>query len=481
LDGKTATTDNEGQAVIKSRVGHRTLAVTKKYYKDQNSKVLVAISKQKIPPQIKLEATGRQVPISVTNRVGGAVLANALIKAAGTEAQTDSNGNVSIVLPAEQTAVEATIEAAGFNPAKVSIIVTDQPVTENTFSLIPAGKIFFLSKKSGTLDVVKTDLDGSNRITVLSGTGKEEDYGTALLESRDWKYLVLKSKRDDKVKLYLIETDTGKTTTLDEGDEVNFSPVGWYGEQFIYTVERTKLKDWEPKKQSLKSFNAKTQKITILDEAAGEGTDSNNYTHETYTGVFIAGDRVVYGKYWQRSYYSSSINNGKKASINSVQPDGSNKKTLREFDADRPGGLRYIYSHSYKPQKIYFDVTDDTGNDRWYYEASPTAVKDAAISDNDLYRGYPSYVISPNSKSALWTEQRDGKSALILGDSQGDNGKAIAYLSEFSAYSWYSDNYLVVSKHSNELYLMPVAGVQNETDLLKISDYTQSNNYQYGY
>jgi hypothetical protein len=41
-------------------------------------------------------------------------------------------------------------------------------------------------------------------------------------------------------------------------------------------------------------------------------------------------------------------------------------------------------------------------------------------------------------------------------------------LSDYDTYGWYSDNYLLVSKNSSELYVMDKAGKQTA---LKISDY----------
>jgi len=38
--------------------------------------------------------------------------------------------------------------------------VTDQAVPANTFSVTPAGKLYFLSKRTGQINVMKSDLDG---------------------------------------------------------------------------------------------------------------------------------------------------------------------------------------------------------------------------------------------------------------------------------------------------------------------------------
>jgi len=47
---------------------------------------------------------------------------------------------------------------------------------------------------------------------------------------------------------------------------------------------------------------------------------------------------------------------------------------------------------------------------------------------------------------------------LIVGDQSGQNNSTVASQSDFSAYGWFSDKYLLVSKDSSELDVMSVKG-----------------------
>src|SRR5205085_4643278 len=121
--------------------------------------------------------------------------------------------------------------------------------------------VYFLSKASGKIDIIKTNLDGTDRKTVLAGTGKEDQRNTVLLASKDWKYLALQSRRDSKLaKLYLIDTSTDKLSTIDEGD-ADFVLAGWKNHYFIYEVDRNGKNVWETNQQALKSFNADNQQL----------------------------------------------------------------------------------------------------------------------------------------------------------------------------------------------------------------------------
>jgi hypothetical protein len=94
---------------------------------------------------------------------------------------------------------------------------------------------------------------------------------------------------------------------------------------------------------------------------------------------------------------------------------------------------------------------------------------------------YPTYLLSPSGSKTFWADPRDGKYSLIVGDAEGKNGKQIAELSDYNAYGWYTDDYVLVSKGSSELYILPAAG----GTALKVTDYHKPGfdlrGYGYGY
>jgi hypothetical protein len=47
-----------------------------------------------------------------------------------------------------------------------------------------------------------------------------------------------------------------------------------------------------------------------------------------------------------------------------------------------------------------------------------------------------------------------------VADSLGGSKKTIAELSDYAAYGWHSDKYLLVTKNGSELYIMDVKGSQ---------------------
>lgn len=479
LRGKFAKTDGEGKATLNGvRVGSGELKATKKYYKDTTAKVLTGLKSK--PKAVKLEATGRQLPVHIVNKITGENIAGVAIRVADTEAQTDQNGETTVVLPASQQKMEAKLSKDGFNEITVQITVNNATVKDNTFGLTPSGKVYFLSKKTGTIDVVKTDLDGSNRQTVLAGTGSEEDGNTILLASRDWKYLALHSRRDGtRASLYLIDTSSDKLVEIDSGD-ASFSPIGWSGHHFAYTVLRTNIPAWQPKATALKTYNADTLQLQTIDETNAEGSSSNDYAAESLSNVYILKDTLLYTKNWNAGYYSAYRLAGKRMGIYGVKSDGSNKQTLKDFDA---GNSAYFNAVLSSPGEVYYGVY---GSVEAFYEYEDGKLSETKDFNNSAFgKFYATYLVSPTGNASFWYEPRDGKNTLFIGNIDGENGKELASLSEYVPYGWFTDNYLLMSKNSSELFIQPVGGAGARGQVLKISDYHKPNysfqGYGYGY
>lgn len=490
MNSGTAQTDGSGKAVIKVRVGPRSATISKKYYTTTQAKVTVPILSQKSVPAVKLTATGRQVKINVVNTISKKSLTSVSIKVADITAQTDASGNAMVVLPPGVAEQKATLTATGYNDTVATVKVSDTSVAENNFTLTPAGRVYFLSKRTGKIDVMKANLDGGDQKVVLAGTGTEDDSDTILLASRDWKYLALKSKRDNSpAKLYYIDTSVDKLNTLDEGN-ADFTLIGWSGDVFVYQVNRNGVADWQPNRQALKSFNAPSGKLTLLNQTGAAGSGSDLFAYEYYgNNTYIIDNTLIFTKTWSHNYAFPHAAAGKQSGIYSISVDATNAKTLKSFDFPPNTAASHVYfgSAPYEPRGIYYEVNyGDLSDSLTYYKYENDSLSnDNALADayNKLQsQPYPTYLLSPSSKQTFWTEPRDGKSAMLVGDQDGKNSKVVSTLStDYLNYGWYGDSYLFVSKKSSELYVMPAAGAKAETDLIKISDYHKPAYFFYGY
>lgn len=477
----SAQTNGSGKATLHHiKVGNQTVLISKKYYKDSSVKLLNPILNQKTVPSFQLTATGRQVQVTVTNLINKQPLSNVDINVAGVSAKTDKSGSATIVLPVGTSQQKAHLSLSGYNDADVTIQVSNDKIQNNQFSLTPAGKVYFLSKLSGKIDVVKTNLDGSDRQTVLPGTGNEDNQNTVLLASRDWKYLALLSRRaGSSPSLYLIDTSNDALTTIDSGS-ADFNLNGWVGDSFVYTLTRSDVQLWQAGRQVIKSFDAVSKKLTTLDQTTASGSDSFDYLSQLVGDVYGYNGQVYYIMNWTAGLNSSDQLASKQATFNQIKPDGSGKKAIRSFGlASGATAVDVTLEERVEsPSAIDLKFSDGT-KDNFYVYANGQVKDDPSQTADSFYTAdYPTYLQSPSGNQTFWAEPRDGKNTLFIGDQNGQNGQQIATLSDYFTYGWYTDNYLLVSKNSSELYTMDNTGKQTP---VKISDYNKPVQTYAGY
>ncbi len=474
----SAKTDSKGLVELKDvPVGEYTVKATKKNYKDASGSYTVPVFTSSETATVSMEATGRQVVVTVTNLVTKKPVKDAAIMVDETSSVTDDKGEATMVLPADKQTIPAVVKGEGYNDINAEITVTEQADT-NKVSLTPAGSLFYLSKATGKINVMKANLDGTSPAVVVEATGNEADSSTALLAARDWQYMALFAKRKTNVvgQLYLVNGKSGELKTIDEGN-VDITLVGWSGHNFIYTVLRKDVQPWQNKYQALKSYNADNGKLTVLDETTATGNNSNDQEGEYISETYILENKLVYVKGVNRGTFGA---HAKKLAIMSVGPEGGQVSRVKEFDANTTS---YADAKLYEPQELYFRVQIDSKTPE-FYEYENGSVKSVTNDDGKFYNTfYPTFLVSPNGQKTLWHEPRNGKNALFIGDKNGANAKEIAQQSEYTTYGWYGDGYILLAKNKSELYIASVDGPVE--DAVKITNYHKPTfnfeGYGYGY
>ena len=478
LGSLSAKTDIEGKVDFKDvPVGEYNAKVTKKNYKDMSVSYAVPIFTASEESTINLEATGRQVVITLTNIITKSPVKDATIAVDEATAVTDDEGKATLVLPADKEVVKAKVTHNDYNAADADITITDQ-TDKNVVAITPAGNVYYLSKATGKIDVMKANLDGSAATVVVAATGNEIDTTTSLLAARDWQYMVLSAKRKSNVagQLYVIDAKTNSLKSVDEGD-VSIRLVGWSGHDFLYIVTRNDKQSWQEKYQALKSYNAETGKISVIDETMATGTGYVNAEYELIDSPYIIEGKIAYAKNVQRG---AGAAHAMKSAIMVATIGNSQTQRLKEFDFTQHAD---IDAKLYEPQEVYFRVSIDNKSPEFYeYEAS--GIKSVTNDDNKFYNTYyPTFLVSPDGQKTLWDEPRNGKNAIFIGDKNGSNSTEIAQQSEYGTYGWYSDKYILLTKGGSELSIASAS--QPLAVPLKITNYHKPavnfEGYGYGY
>lgn len=470
LDSQKVLTDANGKAtLLKLKPGPKIISISKKYYKDQTLKAVLPVIKNVSISNLSLAATGRQVSVKITDYVDGKALGNVNISVAGSSSKTDKDGKATFVVPVGSSSQKVTLEFNGYNKRTADIKVSNKVVESNELTLTPEGKVYFFSKRTGKLDLLKSNLDGSNVTTVLPASGFEQEYTSSISQSPDWKYVALilkRSSEDVAPQLYILSTEDDKLIAVDSG-KANFNFQGWSGQNLVYTATRTDAPDSQTGKNKLKSYSAQTGKITQLDQTNGI-TNAEGSAYETYSFHMVSGNNILYAKNWQIAGSSTQQN-----TLHSINADGQNHKLIASYEASS-SKIPISYSqHSVNSVYIWQQEYNAKGN---FYEFTigNAAPKKIEIDSNDFYVGSQGYYPSPSGKLTLWTEMRDGKNAILIGDQNGSNPKSLGSFSEYLPFGWYSDRYIILSKSNNELYVM---SAHQEVKPLKITDYQYTNYY----
>lgn len=472
-------TSATGQVRFDASVGRHKLSISKNYYREYIGQNFVGIAtgSNNNNEKLRLTATGRQVPIKVVNKINGQPISNATIKVLDTVSKTDKSGQTTIVLPTGTAHLSAVVTATNYNNLNSQVHVTASIDQANTFSLTPAGKVFFLSNASGSYDVDSANLDGSGRKVALAGTGHEDSSSTALFMSPDGHYGVLVADRvgSDNDQIYAFETASGKISTVDSSDS-NFSVVGWSGDYFVYEVYRNNIPNWRSGNIVLKSYNAANGKSTALVTNKAEGIGDDDYAYQAIENVAILDGSVFYDSNWQLSYGAADRTKGKSNSIDSVKLSGGNPSVLKKIGA--VDDYIYVQFAQPNPGQVIYDVTGSSGEA--YYDCSINNVSQSnTLTRSDFDRHYPEYFVSPDGQQTFWSEERDGKNVLFVGDADGHGARQISSLGDYAAYGWYGAKYLLVS-HDNTVYVMPVDGLAKGQKPLEIGNYfTNPVRYQY--
>ena len=482
LAGMSAKTDAKGKATISNvPIGVHDLTIEKKNYQTTTVNIEVSGFASGKEFSQKVHATGRITDITVVNRLSGAVIKGALVTVSQDDkAKTDDNGKAQLVIPTDKKVVSVTVAAEGYIEQKVEIA----PSKNANVELIPAGKMYFLSKQRGKIDVIRANFDGSAREIAVEGTGHEYDQTTTLLASRDWRFLLLKARREagKAAALYLYDTTKGNLELIDQGNKAEFTSIGWSGHNFFYQLTRGDRLPSQLGFEAIKMLNAQSRKVSTIDESQVSSMSPSVHFRQTYSYPYILEGGIVFNRLWTGN--ATLLPSELTVDIVRVNSDGTGKKVIKSFPSPT---ISYIEAKLYEPQEVYYRINKngDPTPKPIYAELANWVYREGVNGDQFDKNEYPTFLMSPDGTMSFWSEPRDGKNALLIGGKNAENEQVLASMSEFKAYGWLTNDYVLMQKNNSELYIASPAQLKAGKAPLKISDYHKPSSlfpgYGYGY
>ena len=456
-----AKTDSKGVAKLDGvSVGDHPLSVEKKYYATAESSYLVPINGE-AKTTIKLKATGRVATVTVLNTISDKPLEGATVKIGDTIATTDDAGVASVALATKDSDQSGEVTLKDYVSATLSVNTKDIAPTVEV-KLAPAGKLYFLSNRTGGYDVMSSSLDGKDQQVVVKGTGKEVSHELQLLSAPSRNYLAYTTRRggEQTPSVYIVNTASGAMEKVE--NSAGATPIGWIGDTFYFSTYNYNNGTMVDKRTQLIGYAAANKQSTVVDSSKLDG-DQNSYAELAVGYNFqLIGDRIYYAKCWNYSwYYGGSVD--RKASLMAVV-DGK-ATSLKDIPQN---GQAYCDTVATKPGMIYYRLTyaNDNHSDSFRYQPGK-AVESVQVNDGELYNNRYTYLTSPSGKKTFWTETRDGKKVSFIGDADGKNEQQVA--ASYEAYGWFGDDYVLYSKDGSELYVAALGASLDGAH--KVADY----------
>lgn len=475
LRGETVKTNDQGLAEFgRIKVGKALISMSQLNYSSYHAITLVTFTNKKVHV-FGLKNIGSEVQLSVVNKITQAPVENALISADNTESMTNSQGVAIMNLPPSQTPLNASINVDNYNLA--SVLINTQ--TKNTYSLIPSGKVYYLTNSLpdslGTWTLVKSNLDGTDQQVIVAGGKTAAPSNIHILNSGSSDFIALfMPDTTNTPTLYVYNTTNGNLATVDQGS-IDDSLDGWTPDNIlVYTSTYLQTTKSVVNSLALRAYNASkpNSQPYNLDTINPIGTGSQ----EVYSSVVVlADDNVEYSKHLVGSMLPNDGNPATISSILATNTSGLGSDPLRD--------LNYSDVYPNPPQIVMTSTTSvdlgftnsSTGKVSYYSVSKGAANPISGSAVVSLFKNPPltsAYFASPDGNSQMWSKVSGKNTTIYIGNKTGTSGSAIASLdSSYTPYGWWTNNYILLTKSGGGVYIMPASGVNNQDRMQEIDSY----------
>lgn len=388
VNGQEHHTDDEGKLKLVVPYGQTKIVISKQGYEtitkdemlDYDPFFYAAGGQQADEQQrnqaIFMKSVGVELSFIAKDWLSGQPITSGRFSVGDVVTSPGSKGEVHLVLPAtdaKTAQVKAEFGGSGYADTTVE---TPIPSTGQELTFVPAGKHYFISKRSGQFAVYSSNLDGTNVAEVVPAAASETA-DIAFTVSPSGKYGVLASTREAardtfgsvQQKAYVIDFANNKMTAVDAAMQFDFAD--WAGDTVVYTA-RVHNGDGDVVYR-LGSINAENTKQTTL------ATDVNIKT------VRVRLSSALY------------INNANE--LRTVKVNGGTEKSL---------GAQLLAFTQPEPNKFAYQIADkswrqyDVNADQVSTVPTPSAIDRAILSS-----------ASADGQNLLAVEPVDGKRTLI--------------------------------------------------------------------
>ena len=440
--------DENGIVILENvPLGSVNITIEKEAYKSSSFDYEVKLGDNNID-SVDLEPTGIPVTVSVSDAISKQAVTDAEVSIidGSTKATANDSGEAEInVPPYIGESVKLNISAPGYNETSIQFTL-EENMKPIKVELVREGKHYYLSNKTGEINVYSSNLDGSDEQVLITGTGLEQEYGTQLVVSPARTHAMLIATRDNiqdnngnrQPALYLINFEAKTIERIDEGAS-SFSSVGWVDNMFVYVISNI---------DSTVADNSK------LKTANTDGT-LNTVASSTFINQYgIVNEEVYFTK--QNKDYTRNL-----FVIDPLNPSEKEiAKKVNSVFSDTPTELKYNVGDAW----FMYSTNDGSSSDIGSTPSSQTNV---------------AYLKNPSSGKYAYIDRRDGKGVVISKDaSTGEDTIVSTGINATHNLNWLTDDLLIVRVSSTGETADYIVDTKTQTNQ-KITDVFNSSSRGY--
>lgn len=366
----------------------------------------------------KLKSIGTPVSFIVKDAISDTPLSEGTFTIGDITADVNTKGVVKLMVPPTDSAKVSVKGSFGGRYIDKAIDL-DLHATNQTFSFVPAGRHYFVSKQAGPYSVFSANLDGSDQKQFIAGTA-QETASLLFAVSPSGKYGIMVSTRDGTrddggnvlQKLYRVDLGTGALELLDQGSF--FTLYDWSGDTLVYSYAYKEPKATEFSRR-LKSVETSTKSLYDLGTTTG-----------AYNRVSVVNGSVI-------SLQTEAANQPSAASnprLKMVSVKGGNQKDLASQVTD----LRHTDNDMFLYQ---------TADKKWLrLQVSTNQVSDAA-PPTTADRIFLSLTSPSGNKLQPVLDMINGQTILNVRDSSGKDQKLATAVGLGGPIRWVNETTLV--------------------------------------
>ena len=412
-------------------LGKQQMSITKPAFADIHRSVVIGWGSNP-GGQVGMTATGTRYTFQLNAFLSGKPVTNAAAKSGEASAKANKDGEIVLVVADKnKETVEAEISADGYRTEKITLKVGDEEAKK--IVLVPSKKHAFVSKRSGSYDLYKVDIDGKNEEKILDGTGNEREEELSILAHPAKDIAAFVSIRGDErtkdgrpiASLNLVDLSDNSVEKIIDSPYIQL--LEFIDNKLVYIRTQPKAGEKDKRRDRLVAFD--------LESLAEQELASTNY----FNSVLVA-NGVIY-------YSPSEYQVNGKVGFYSINPDGSGKKTI-------------LAKEAWNLFRTAFDKITVAIADEWY-------VYDINTGQNEKLKGSPAsqksrvYSLSPDKKKAAWIDERDGKGVLLIYEVATGKEKVLQRQNGLvNPLAWIGNSYLVYRVTSGETadYVISING-----------------------